>query len=178
MAGERVGWLRDRYVEISEAIDGIVLGKPMSTKLAMTCVLAPGHLLIEDVPEAVGLEPFSKARRALLGVFNQGQAPDPRIACGHPQAGGSGGLGCDLGQCLRVNASRSQCACRGGNELSAVHVCPLEGRYQVSLDIGFRGWRARKKRLSSPAALPGTSRRRWRLPGAAGTGAPGNSSPA
>ncbi len=66
MAGERVGWLRDRYVEISEAIDGIVLGKPMSTKLAMTCVLAPGHLLIEDVP-GTGKTSLAKA---IAGVID------------------------------------------------------------------------------------------------------------
>src|SRR5437868_13907313 len=32
------------------ALDGIVLGKPRQLRMALACLLARGHLLIEDIP--------------------------------------------------------------------------------------------------------------------------------
>jgi len=36
--------------EIHQQLDSIVLGKSEVTRLAVTCLLAQGHLLIEDAP--------------------------------------------------------------------------------------------------------------------------------
>src|SRR5207249_12112235 len=35
---------------LQQAIESVVLGKPQAVRLALTCLLADGHLLIEDVP--------------------------------------------------------------------------------------------------------------------------------
>lgn len=35
---------------ILEALNNIILGKEKQIKLALTCMLAQGHLLIEDLP--------------------------------------------------------------------------------------------------------------------------------
>ncbi len=35
---------------LQQAIESVVLGKPQAVRLALTCLLAEGHLLIEDVP--------------------------------------------------------------------------------------------------------------------------------
>ena len=36
--------------QLQQAIESVVLGKPQAVRLALTCLLADGHLLIEDVP--------------------------------------------------------------------------------------------------------------------------------
>src|SRR6266516_1826467 len=36
--------------QMQQAIESVVLGKPQVVRLALTCLLADGHLLIEDVP--------------------------------------------------------------------------------------------------------------------------------
>ena len=36
--------------QLQEAIEAVVLGKPEAVKLSLVCLLAEGHLLIEDVP--------------------------------------------------------------------------------------------------------------------------------
>ena len=33
-----------------EQLDSIILGNPLATKLSLVCLLARGHLLIEDIP--------------------------------------------------------------------------------------------------------------------------------
>ncbi|MDQ7048239.1 MAG: AAA family ATPase [Enterobacterales bacterium] len=55
---------------IPKAIDGlnaIILGKPVQIKLAMTCLLAKGHLLIEDLP-GMGKTTLSHALAKVLGL--------------------------------------------------------------------------------------------------------------
>ena len=50
-----------------EQLNSIILGKPEVTKLAIVCVLARGHLLLEDIP-GVGKTTLSHALAALLGL--------------------------------------------------------------------------------------------------------------
>ena len=52
------------------AIDGIVLGKPQEVRLTLACVLARGHLLIEDVP-GVGKTTLAHAFARVLGLAFQ-----------------------------------------------------------------------------------------------------------
>ena len=42
--------LQQRLQQVLEQINAVVLGKQAEVKLAMTCLLAQGHLLIEDLP--------------------------------------------------------------------------------------------------------------------------------
>ena len=49
------------------ALDGIILGKQPQLKLAMTCLLARGHLLIEDIP-GVGKTTLALALARVLGL--------------------------------------------------------------------------------------------------------------
>jgi MoxR-like ATPase len=50
-----------------EQINGIILGKEKETKLALCCLLAKGHLLIEDLP-GMGKTTLSHALAATLGL--------------------------------------------------------------------------------------------------------------
>ncbi len=49
------------------ALDGIILGKQPQLRLAMTCLLARGHLLIEDIP-GVGKTTLALALARVLGL--------------------------------------------------------------------------------------------------------------
>jgi MoxR-like ATPase len=49
------------------ALDRIILGKPQAVRLALTCLLARGHLLIEDVP-GVGKTTLAHALAHVLGL--------------------------------------------------------------------------------------------------------------
>lgn len=49
------------------ALNQIVLGKPQQTKLALACLLARGHLLLEDVP-GVGKTTLALALAKVLGL--------------------------------------------------------------------------------------------------------------
>jgi MoxR-like ATPase len=49
------------------ALDRIILGKPEAVRLALTCLLARGHLLIEDVP-GVGKTTLAHALARVLGL--------------------------------------------------------------------------------------------------------------
>jgi MoxR-like ATPase len=49
------------------ALDGIILGKPHALRLALACLLARGHLLIEDVP-GVGKTTLAHALAQVLGL--------------------------------------------------------------------------------------------------------------
>lgn len=56
---------------ILESIENVVLGKPLQVKQALACVLAKGHLLIEDVP-GVGKTTLANALATALGMrFNR-----------------------------------------------------------------------------------------------------------
>jgi MoxR-like ATPase len=52
------------------ALDGIVLGKPRQLRLALTCLLARGHLLIEDIP-GVGKTTLAHALASSVGLSFQ-----------------------------------------------------------------------------------------------------------
>ena len=58
---------------IIEAISYVVLGKPLEIKLALTCILARGHLLIEDLP-GMGKTTLAHTLALTLGLqFNRVQ---------------------------------------------------------------------------------------------------------
>jgi len=50
-----------------EQLNSVILGNPLATKLAIVCLLARGHLLIEDIP-GVGKTTLSHAIANLLGL--------------------------------------------------------------------------------------------------------------
>jgi MoxR-like ATPase len=55
---------------ILDSINAIILGKPQVTKLALACLLARGHLLIEDVP-GVGKTTLAHTLATVLGLDYQ-----------------------------------------------------------------------------------------------------------
>ncbi len=57
----------DTAARIRAGVDSIVAGKPESTRMALTVLLAGGHLLIEDVP-GVGKTMLAKSLARTLGV--------------------------------------------------------------------------------------------------------------
>jgi MoxR-like ATPase len=57
----------DALVEAVEALDGIILGKPQQLRLCVACLLARGHLLIEDVP-GVGKTTLAHALAQVFGL--------------------------------------------------------------------------------------------------------------
>ena len=52
---------------LSEVISEVVVGKPRAVELAVTCLLAEGHLLIQDVP-GTGKTTLARAVAASLGA--------------------------------------------------------------------------------------------------------------
>ncbi|MEW5769980.1 MAG: MoxR family ATPase [Pseudomonadota bacterium] len=59
--------MEHRLAQALAQIDRIVLGKPRQTRLALTCLLAGGHLLIEDLP-GVGKTTLAHALAQTLGL--------------------------------------------------------------------------------------------------------------
>ena len=59
-----------RVEAIVAAAGGIVLGKTDVLRLAVTCLLAGGHLLLEDLP-GVGKTTLAQALARLLGLSYQ-----------------------------------------------------------------------------------------------------------
>lgn len=55
---------------VVDAINSAILGKHRQVKLALTCVLAKGHLLIEDLP-GMGKTSLSKVMAKVLGLDHQ-----------------------------------------------------------------------------------------------------------
>ena len=53
--------------QLFEELNKIILGNPEATKLAVVCMLARGHLLIEDIP-GVGKTTLSHALANLFGL--------------------------------------------------------------------------------------------------------------
>jgi MoxR-like ATPase len=49
------------------ALDAVILGKPQQLRLALSCLLARGHLLLEDVP-GVGKTTLAQALAQVLGL--------------------------------------------------------------------------------------------------------------
>ena len=60
----------DSLHQVIEAAESILLGKRVEIRLALTCLLAKGHLLIEDVP-GVGKTTLAKTLAHLLGLSSQ-----------------------------------------------------------------------------------------------------------
>jgi len=58
---------QQRLQAVLDALDGIILGKPEAMRLALCCLLARGHLLIEDIP-GVGKTTMAQALAGLLGL--------------------------------------------------------------------------------------------------------------
>jgi MoxR-like ATPase len=56
-----------RLAAVLAQLDRIVVGKPEAMKLAVACLLARGHLLIEDIP-GVGKSTLAQALAATLGL--------------------------------------------------------------------------------------------------------------
>ncbi|MPV85131.1 AAA family ATPase [Ostreibacterium oceani] len=55
--------------ELESSLNQIIVGKPEQVRLALVCLLARGHLLIEDLPGA-GKTTLAKAFAALMGLDN------------------------------------------------------------------------------------------------------------
>lgn len=58
---------RPNLVRVEETLNGILLGKPMAVRLSLVCLLANGHLLIEDRP-GVGKTTLAHALGQVLGL--------------------------------------------------------------------------------------------------------------
>jgi MoxR-like ATPase len=56
-----------RLVEVTRAVESVILGKPVQIRLALSCLLARGHLLIEDVP-GVGKTTLAHTLARVLGL--------------------------------------------------------------------------------------------------------------
>lgn len=55
--------------QLEQTLNTIIVGKPLQIRLALTCLLARGHLLLEDLPGA-GKTTLAKALSALTGLSN------------------------------------------------------------------------------------------------------------
>jgi MoxR-like ATPase len=64
------GQRHDRLKDAVNTVNNIVLGKEQQVKLAFSCLLARGHLLIEDLP-GVGKTTLAHALAAVIGVRYQ-----------------------------------------------------------------------------------------------------------
>lgn len=56
-------------LSVAEALESLILGKQREIKLSLACILAGGHLLLEDVP-GVGKTTLAQGLAALLGLSN------------------------------------------------------------------------------------------------------------
>ncbi|MEN3362699.1 MAG: MoxR-like ATPase, partial [Mycobacteriales bacterium] len=56
----RATWFAQRYEELARNVESFIRGKPDVVRLALVCMLAEGHLLIDDVP-GVGKTSLAKA---------------------------------------------------------------------------------------------------------------------
>src|ERR1700687_4407007 len=66
-AGTRPGACLSRLNETVAAIERVILGKGQQVRLCLTCLLARGHLLIEDVP-GVGKTTLAHCLARVLGL--------------------------------------------------------------------------------------------------------------
>ena len=59
--------MNHKFNQIVEQISRVVLGKEDQIRLALTCLLAKGHLLIEDIP-GIGKTTLAKVLSKCLGL--------------------------------------------------------------------------------------------------------------
>src|SRR5512144_1636014 len=59
--------IAERLAGVLAQLDRIVVGKQRALRLALACLLARGHLLIEDIP-GVGKSTLAQALAATLGL--------------------------------------------------------------------------------------------------------------
>src|ERR1700754_2448096 len=52
---------------VTDVLDSVILGKPEQVRLSLACVLAKGHLLVEDVP-GVGKTTLVRSLARVLGL--------------------------------------------------------------------------------------------------------------
>jgi len=50
MSPEQATWFADTFTKLAANVERAVVGKPETVRLALTCLLSEGHLLLEDVP--------------------------------------------------------------------------------------------------------------------------------
>ena len=62
--------MKDALKAAQDSIDQVLLGKSRAVKLALACILAKGHLLIEDLP-GMGKTALSQALASVLGMSYQ-----------------------------------------------------------------------------------------------------------
>jgi MoxR-like ATPase len=61
----------NKLQEVLEQVSSVVLGKEDKVKLALSCILAEGHLLIEDLP-GMGKPPWRRHLvKALVWIINE-----------------------------------------------------------------------------------------------------------
>jgi MoxR-like ATPase len=59
--------VRERLADVLAQLESIVVGKALPIRLALTCLIARGHLLIEDIP-GVGKSTLAQALATVLGL--------------------------------------------------------------------------------------------------------------
>jgi MoxR-like ATPase len=60
------GWHAERFAAIQDNVEAVIRGKPDVVHLALVCLLAEGHLLVEDVP-GVGKTSLARALAVSIG---------------------------------------------------------------------------------------------------------------
>ena len=77
MTPEQALWFGDSFEKLANNIERAILGKPAVVRLALTCLFAEGHLLLEDVP-GTGKTMLAKSlANAVQGTHNRIQfTPD------------------------------------------------------------------------------------------------------
>ena len=65
---EQATWFADTFNKLVENIEQALLGKSHVVRLALTCLLSEGHLLIEDFP-GTGKTPCKSSRPDRAGRY-------------------------------------------------------------------------------------------------------------
>ena len=50
MNNEQAAWFAETFERLASNVEIAIVGKRASIRLALTCLLSDGHLLLEDVP--------------------------------------------------------------------------------------------------------------------------------